>query len=102
MKTARTLLAGLALVGSLGIVNVAKAQDDIIEKVPLQAGSYCHEKFPAMRARTLGTDDPTLKSENDGDVIDFYGPCDENPTGKDQIHEQEIQQELFRDHNFND
>lgn len=25
------------------------------------------------------------------DIIDFYGPCDEDPLGKDQVHEQRIE-----------
>ena len=89
-------LAGLLLIGSLGAVNAAFAADGDIEKVPLTAGSYCHEKFPAIQGRTLGTDDPTLKSADTGDVIDFYGPCSEKPTGKDQQWEQR----LDREHRF--
>ena len=29
-----------------------------------------------------------LKDERTGDVIDFYGPCDESPTGQDQVQSQ--------------
>ena len=93
MKIAISFLAGLLLIGSLGAVNTAIAADNDTEKVPLSADSYCHEKFPAIQGRTLGTDNPTLKSEDSGDVIDFYGPCDENPIGKDQQWEQHLQQQ---------
>ena len=94
MKIANSFLAGLLLIGSLGAVKSAMAAGNgIIEKVPLTADSYCHEKFPAMQGRTLGTNDPTLKSANTGDVIDFYGPCNEKPTGKDQQWEQRLDQE---------
>jgi hypothetical protein len=93
MKMLTSLYAGLLLTGWLAVAN-ATDQNGIIEKVPFTAGSYCHEKFHAMEGRTLGTANPVLK--NDGDVIDFYGPCDESPTGKDQKWEQE----LDREHRF--
>ena len=35
-------------------------------------------KFPAIRPRTLDTDHPQLKRPDTGDVIDFYGACDES------------------------
>ena len=94
MKIARTLLASVLFIGSLGAINAATAEDGILEKVPFTANSYCHEKFEAIQGRTLGSNNPTLKS--DDDVIDFYGPCSEKPTGKDQQHEQE----LDRQHRF--
>jgi hypothetical protein len=34
---------------------------------------------------------PSLKRSSTGDVIDFYGTCDENPLGKDQVEEQKIE-----------
>jgi len=93
MKIATSFLAALLLTGILGTLNYAIAADDDTEKVPLSADNYCHEKFPAIQGRTLGTDHPTLQSETSGDVIDFYGPCDENPTGKDQQWEQQLEQQ---------
>ncbi|HEY2976071.1 MAG TPA: hypothetical protein VGJ48_26390 [Pyrinomonadaceae bacterium] len=91
MKIANSFLAGLLLIGSLGAVNSALAEDDgIISKQEFTPGSYCHEKFPAIRSSTLDTDHPTLKSSDTGDVIDYYGPCDESPLGQDQIREQKM------------
>jgi hypothetical protein len=98
MKIARSLLAGVVLMGSLTIMNTARAADGIIEKDPLTAGSYCHEQFPAIEGRTLGTNNPILKPSDSGDVVDFYGSCSETPTGKDQQHEQELEREYrYRD-----
>ena len=102
MKIARSLLAGVLFIGSLGAINGAMAEDGIIEKVPFTADSYCHEKFPAIQGRTLGTDDPTLKSADSGDVIDFYGSCSENPTGKDQQWEQELERQHRFENNYED
>jgi len=33
---------------------------------------------------------PSAVDYPDGDIIDFYGPCDESPTGADQVHQQEL------------
>ena len=51
-------------------------------------GSYCHLRFPAIQGRTLGTDKPQLKPTTSADIIDFYGPCDHDPLGKDEIQSQ--------------
>ena len=91
MKMRTAVFAGLLFLGSLGAVNSAIAEDDgIISKQEFTPGSYCHEKFRAMRPSTLGTDHPTLKSSESGDVIDYYGSCDESPVGQDQIHAQKM------------
>jgi hypothetical protein len=93
MKIATSFLAAMLFTAALGTLNNAIAADEDTEKVPLSADSYCHEKFPAIRGSTLGTDDPTLKDTDTGDVIDFYGPCNESPTGKDQQWEQQLEQQ---------
>ncbi len=102
MKSTSTFFAGLLLIGALGVVNSATAADGVIEKVPLTAGSYCHEKFAAIEGRTLDSDKPVLKDANSGDVIDYYGPCSEKPTGKDQQQEQELERQHRFENNFED
>jgi len=99
MKIATSLLAAVLLVGALGAINTATAADGIIYKQELTPGSYCHLKFPAIREDTLGSDHPALEDPNSGDIIDFYGPCDENPVGKHQVEEQKLEelQQWFRD-----
>ncbi|MBI2358409.1 MAG: hypothetical protein HYV04_05815, partial [Deltaproteobacteria bacterium] len=52
------------------------------------ASNYCHLKFPAIHEETLSWDRPVLKDSSTSDVIDFYGPCDTDPMGKDQIARQ--------------
>src|SRR4051812_5494317 len=93
MKITKVFVGGALFICSLGAAHGSMAADGIIEKVPFTAESYCHEKFPAIQGRTLGTDDPKLKTADNGDVIDFYGPCSERPTGKDQQQEQRLEQE---------
>jgi hypothetical protein len=87
MKIATSFLAGLVLMGSVG-VNAAKAADGVLSKQEFTPGSYCHMQFPAIEESTLFTDHPVLKSADSGDIIDFYGACDENPLGKDQVASQ--------------
>jgi hypothetical protein len=96
MKRAELWLAVLLLAGSFG-VSAAKASDGVLLKQEDTAGSYCHMKFPAMHAKTLSTDNPTLKTADTGDVIDFYGPCNESPTGADQIHDQRQDEQRLLD-----
>jgi hypothetical protein len=89
MKIGTSLLAGLLFISAIGAINGARAEDGIQEKDQLTAGSYYHLKFPAIKAATLGNDQPVLLSA-DTDVIDFYGPCDEDPRGKDQVWDQKL------------
>ena len=91
MKIATSILAAVLFTGTLGALNNAIAEDGILSKDQFTAGSYCHERFPAIRQGTLDSDQPALKGSSTGDVIDFYGPCDENPVGKDQVHEQKLE-----------
>lgn len=100
MKRIGTTVSMLVLAGSL--TGSAFAANDVFVKdegansvIVKDRGvdGYCHEQFPAIRSSTLGTDEPELKSSNTGDMIDFYGSCDENPTGADQVKAQELEQE---------
>ena len=85
-------MAALLFTGTLGALNNAIAEDGILSKDQFTAGSYCHEKFPAIREDTLGSDHPVLQDPSTGDSIDYYGPCDENPLGKDQIQQQKLEE----------
>ena len=86
------MVSVMVLVGALA--GSAIAADGVLVKE--EGGeNYCHMKFPAMRQRTLASDQPLLKRSDTGDVIDFYGPCDESPTGNDQVISQK-QEEQFR------
>jgi hypothetical protein len=89
MKIATSFLAAVLFTGALGSINTAMSADGVISKDELATDSYCHEKFHAMTRQSLDTDNPVLN--NSGPVIDFYGPCNENPVGKDQIQDQELE-----------
>lgn len=88
MKRVGTTLSILVLAGSLAGSAIA-AEDGILLKEQLGVDeNYCHMRFPAIRPSTLWSANPELKSSNTGDVIDFYGSCDESPTGPGQVQTQ--------------
>ena len=89
MKTMKSVLSVLALAGAMGSSIAAAADaDGVLLKDVSTEGSYCHMKFPAIVKRTLGSNRPVLKDASSGDIIDFYGPCNHDPLGKDEIHSQ--------------
>ena len=91
MKRSVAVISMALIVGSLAAS--ALASDGVLSKHEFTSGRYCHMKFPAIRQRTMSTDHPELKSSNTGDVIDFYGSCDENPTGRDQVTAQRLEEQ---------
>ena len=95
-KLVRTISA-VVLAGSL--VGSARAADGFLLRQQA-GGDYCHMEFPAIRPRTLATNQPQLKSPSTGDVIDYYGSCEESPTGRDQVIEQRRQEEFGFDRDY--
>ena len=91
MKTATSFVGVLLLVGSLGTSTAFSAAPDVISNTVLTPGSYCHLKFPAIRQETLSWDRPVLKDDSTGDIIDYYGSCDHDPLGADEIGSQKDQ-----------
>jgi hypothetical protein len=71
--------------------SVVSAADGVISKNSLTEGSYCHLKFPAIREETLASSHPVLQDASSGDIIDFYGPCDHDPLGKEEIQSQKLE-----------
>jgi hypothetical protein len=67
------------------------AAEGIISKVADSSGAFCRLKFPAIKEETLYWDRPVLKDVSDGDIIDFYGPCNYDPLGKDEVLRQRDQ-----------
>ena len=94
MKNFKSNLSIWLVVSVLGTSSVALAADGVLLKDDIAPDSYCHMKFPAIRPSTLAGNNPELKSSTTGDIIDFYGPCDENPTGSDQVQMQRMENQL--------
>jgi hypothetical protein len=68
--------------------SLAWAAEGIVSKVADPSGSYCHLKFTAIKEETLFSERPVLKDPSEGDLIDFYGPCNYDPLGKEAIRSQ--------------
>lgn len=81
-----TSVRTLLLIAALGLsVGAALGDEGTVQKMASSSDGYCHLKIPATRPSTFSNDKPQLKSSNTGDLIDFYGPCDTDPTGKGML-----------------
>jgi hypothetical protein len=72
-----TLFWGVPTVGS----------QELMLRVPAETTSYCHMKFPPVSEESLFSGNPAL-NESAGNSIDFYGSCDYDPLGLDEIRSQ--------------
>jgi hypothetical protein len=100
MKKAISLLCNLLLSTTL-FWAVPAAADELVEKEDASLANYCHMKFPPMRENTLSWDHPELNTDAEKS-IDFYGPCDHDPTGADEIKTQKAMQRRETDDGSND
>jgi hypothetical protein len=97
MKYKKLMLAALISIGVLEIAPLyVKADDGMLLKVQMPGTNYCHLKFPAIREETLSSNRPVLKDSSTGDIVDFYGPCDYDPLGKEAIQAQLLQAQRDR------
>jgi hypothetical protein len=55
-----------------------------VVRVPANEASYCHIKFPPMREDSLSWKQPVF-DESSAAIIDFYGSCDYDPLGSEEI-----------------
>ncbi|MEX0802514.1 MAG: hypothetical protein WD688_04255 [Candidatus Binatia bacterium] len=91
MRLNNLTLAALFSVGFLGMsaLQAAGADDGILLKVRAGDSNYCHLKFPAIQEETLSWGRPVLKPGSTSDIVDFYGPCNFDPTGKEAVQAQQ-------------
>ena len=98
MKKVKVLFTTLFVLGvSISTAAPSWAAQGIIYKAAAESGNYCHLKFPAIRPDTLYSDRPVLSDPSGGDIIDFYGPCDYDPLGKEEIQRQRAEERRERD-----
>jgi hypothetical protein len=90
VKIMKPLLSTLCLAAAIGAATASAETQGIVSRVELGSGGYCHLKFPPIVERTLGTAHPALKDPALGDLIDFYGRCDRDPLGKEEIWAQRL------------
>ena len=87
MKKSISLLINLIMSSTLfwGVPTVGS--QEVIIRVPAETTSYCHMKFPPISEDSLFSGNPVL-NESAGNSIDFYGSCDHDPLGLDEIRSQ--------------
>ena len=99
MTFIRTTLTIAVLTGTLA--GTAFAANDVLTKDRAE-NNYCHMKFPAMNENSLSAKRPSLESPGTGDIIDYYGSCDESPTSANQILEQKHEEEFMFGRQYED
>jgi hypothetical protein len=98
MKKTTSLLTKLLMSSTLFLgVPIAGGQE-VVRQTLGDDSSYCHMQFPLMREETLSWDRPLL-NENAANSIDFYGLCDHDPTGREEVR---VQRRMIRDGIFAD
>jgi hypothetical protein len=100
MKSISLLISALFLTGALGLSIASAGAENVISQDVLTAGSYCHTKFESIREDTLSSSQPVLKDTDD--IIDFYGPCNHDPLGKEEIQSQKIEMQHRFQSEYND
>ena len=115
MKRAQLSLSVLLLAGVMGYTPIAIAasappadphkpkgvKPGVIGAVALnKEGTYCHLRFPAIRPSTITSAKPTLKPVASDDIIDFYGACDYDPVGKEEVLKQKQMYEQRMDNQY--
>ena len=102
MKITTSFLAALLIVGGIGANRGFAAAEGVISNATLVPGSYCHLRFPAIRENTLSWDRPVLKDPTEGDIIDYYGSCNHDPLGQDEIASQRQQRSERLSNDYDD
>jgi hypothetical protein len=83
----KRILLTLLLIGSVsGFAPLWAAQGVVYRSA--ESSGYCHLKFPAIWENTLFSTRPVLKDASDGDIVYFYGPCDYDPLGQQEVMRQ--------------
>ena len=100
MKSMKLVVWVLFLGGTIGLGATWARAEDVISKDVLTEGSYCHTKFESIREETLASSQPLLKDTDD--IVDFYGPCNHDPVGKEEIQSQKIEKQHRFEREYND
>jgi hypothetical protein len=100
MNNIESLMSVVFLMGAFGFSAVSADSGNVISKDVLTNDSYCHTKFESIRDDTLASSQPVLKDADD--IVDFYGPCNHDPLGKEEIHSQKIEKQHRFQTEYND
>ena len=100
MKNTKLVVWVLFLGGAIGLGGTWARAGDVTSQDVLTEGSYCHSKFESIREETLASSQPVLKDTDD--IVDFYGPCNHDPLGKEEIQSQKIEMQHRFQSEYND
>jgi hypothetical protein len=100
MDNIKSLMSVVFLMGALGFSVASSGAENVISQDVLTDGSYCHTKFESIREDTLASSQPVLKDTDD--IIDFYGACNHDPLGKEEIQSQKIEMQHRFESEYND
>jgi hypothetical protein len=100
MKSIKLLMNVVFLTGALGVSAVSSRAETVISRDVFNNASYCHTKFESIREDTLASRQPTLKDVDD--IVDFYGPCNHDPLGREEIQAQRIEMQHRFENDYND
>jgi hypothetical protein len=100
MKSIKSLISVVFLSGALGLSVVPAGAGAVISQDVLTDGSYCHAKFESIREETLASSQPVLKDTDD--IVDFYGACNHDPLGKEEIQSQKLEMQHRFQSEYND
>ncbi len=100
MKSMKLVVWVLCMGGAIGLGGTWARAEDVIFKDVLTESSYCHTKFESIREETLAWSQPVLKDTDE--IVDFYGPCNHDPVGKDEIQSQKIEKQHRFEREYND
>jgi len=100
MNTIKSLMSVVFLRGALSLSAVSAGAENVISRDVLTDGSYCHTKFESIREDTLGSSQPVLKDADD--IVDFYGACNHDPLGKEEIQSQKLEMQHRFQSEYND
>jgi hypothetical protein len=100
MKSIKSLISVVFLSGALGLSAVPAGAGAVISQDVLTDGSYCHTKFESIREETLASSQPVLKDTDD--IVDFYGACNHDPVGKEEVQSQKLEKQHRFEREYND
>ena len=100
MNNIKSLMSVVFLTGALGLSVASAGAEAVISKDVLANDSYCHTKFESIREDTLASSQPVLKDTDD--IVDFYGGCNHDPLGKEEIQSQKIEMQHRFQNEYND
>ena len=100
MNNIKSFMSVVFLTGALGLSAVSVGAEGVISQDVLTDGSYCHTKFESIREDTLASSQPVLKDADD--IVDFYGACNHDPVGKEEIQSQKIEMQHRFQSEYND